>query len=113
MYKKLIWHDGEQIVKRYYIDNWYDFVEQNFTMRWWELDLIFRKNGLYIFIEVKVVDNIDDLFGYITKNKLKFIKKTIDYYIHIHDIEDYRVDVVFVKNYRIYEIYENIYDINK
>jgi Holliday junction resolvase-like predicted endonuclease len=63
-----------------------------------------------VFVEVKVVDNVDDLYQYITKNKLNYLQKTIDSFLQIFE-EDYeiiRLDVVFVKNQEIYKIYENI-----
>jgi len=58
---------------------------------------------------VKVIDHIDDLFGYITEKKLYFLRKAIAYYCHAHPTKNtIRIDVAFVKEGKIVEIYENI-----
>lgn len=109
--KKNKWYFSEEIVKNYYINNWFKFIEQNFTVKWWELDLIFSKVWSLKFIEVKNIDWINDLFDYITKKKLNFLIKTINIYLYKFDITniDYSLDVVFVKKNEIYEIYDNIW----
>ncbi|NOZ43904.1 MAG: hypothetical protein GXP45_01945 [bacterium] len=73
------------------------------------MDLILRYKQEIVFVEVKVVDYIEDLFGYISPNKLKNLKKTIEAYLLKHKLtEDFRLDVVFVKNQRIIEKFEGI-----
>jgi Holliday junction resolvase-like predicted endonuclease len=63
-----------------------------------------------IFVEVKVVDHIDDLYKYIKPSKLNYLQKTIDSFLQNFekDYQSIRLDVVFVKNKKIYKIYENI-----
>lgn len=110
MDKRPLWYRWENIVKDYYISRWYEFVESNYTIRWGEIDLIFLKDWICHFIEVKVVDNIDDIFGYITKNKLKSLEKTIHFYLFSKGLTlDYRLDIVFVRNDIVYQVYENVF----
>lgn len=111
-YKKHKWTVWEAIVLKDYQSRGYILIEQNATKRGWELDLILSKrdrldNEEIIFVEVKVVDGIDDLHGYITPRKLKNLEKTIAAYLRKYKLEqDFRLDVVFVKNREILDIFE-------
>lgn len=69
--------------------------------KWWEL----------VVIEVKTVNNIEELDNYITTKKIWFLQRTLDNYLQNTDenwIENIRMDVVFVKNGQILEIYEDV-----
>lgn len=110
MLNKKKWYIWEKIVSDYYKSNWYSIIQNNYTIRWWEIDLIFSKWSSIIFVEVKVIDNTNDLYNYITQNKLNYLQKTINSFLQIYE-QDYlniRLDVAFVKNWKIHEIYENI-----
>jgi Holliday junction resolvase-like predicted endonuclease len=60
-------------------------------------------------VEVKVVDHIDELHDYVTPKKLGHLRHTIEYYLlkHAND-KEYWLDVVFVKNGSIQDIYNNV-----
>lgn len=108
-YKKSAGNNGEDITAAYYQDKWYTLLEKNYTIVWWELDLIITKNNILTFVEVKVINHMDDLHNYVTQKKLGHIKHTIAYYLLNHPTQqEYTLDVVFVKNNSIFEIYENI-----
>lgn len=108
MNKRSLGSVWENIALDYYQKNWYNLLERNYTIRWWELDLIMENKENLVFVEVKVIENIDDLCWYITKNKLNFIKKTIKYFLLDNPTnKEYRVDFVFVKDGKIFEVYEN------
>ena len=69
--------------------------------KWWEL----------VVIEVKTVNDIDELDNYITSKKIWFLQRTLESYLQNIDeswIEYIRMDVVFVKNGQILEIYEDV-----
>jgi len=73
------------------------------------LDLILENDELLTFVEVKVMDYMDDFFDYITLKKLGTIKKTIERYLLKHPTDKpYVLDIVFVKHNSIVEIYENV-----
>ena len=62
-----------------------------------------------IFVEVKVVNYIENLHDYITPKKLQTLKHTIDTYLWKYPTQKkVRVDVVFVKDTKIFEIVKNI-----
>jgi len=108
-YNKNKGNQGEYLVLEDYLQRNYQLIEKNFQLWWGELDLILRYKQEIVFVEVKVVDYIEDLFGYISPNKLKNLKKTIEAYLLKHKLtEDFRLDVVFVKNQRIIEKFEGI-----
>lgn len=109
--KKQIGYESENIVKKRYIDNGYNLLEKNYTIRWWEIDLLMKKWWELVVIEVKTVNDIDELYNYITPKKIWFLQKTLENYLRSVSedrIESIRMDVVFVKNSQILEIYEDI-----
>ena len=103
----------EQVAKEFLEGKWWQHIRSNFTMRWWEIDLIFKKPWWeYVFVEVKWVDYIDDVWWYITHKKLKSLQKTIEYFLLKNWLKwqvDYQIDVIFVKNNQILEHLENIF----
>ena len=108
-YKKDKGEKGEKIVAQHYQDNWYTLIQTNYTIAWWEIDLILKRHDILTFVEVKVVDYIDDLYDYVTPKKLGHVKHTIAYYLLEHPTDkDHVLDVVFVKDNSIVEVYENV-----
>jgi len=101
--------EGEAIVAEYYQNNWYTLLKKKYTIKWWELDLIFQKDTILSFVEVKVVDHIEDLHDYVTQKKLWHLKHTIAYYLLNHPTDcEYVLDIVFVRNNSIVSIHENV-----
>ena len=108
---KQIWYKNEKFVKQYYINHWYKLIEWNYTIQWWEIDLLMKKWWELVIIEVKTVNNIDELDNYITEKKIWFLQRTLENYLQNIDesrIEDIRMDVVFVKDSQIFEIYKDV-----
>lgn len=102
-------YQSENLVKDYYLKQGYHFLHANRTIPWGEMDLIFESDSELVFIEVKTVDYIEDLDNYITKSKLKALSRTVDAYITKYPTnKELRIDVVFLQQGNIIEIYENI-----
>jgi Holliday junction resolvase-like predicted endonuclease len=60
-------------------------------------------------VEVKVVNYIENLHDYITPKKLQKLKHTIETYLWKYPTKKIvRIDVVFVKDNKIIEIFKNI-----
>lgn len=109
MDKKTVGYVGEALVMKHYTTNGYTPREQNYTIRGGEIDCIVENEKYIVFVEVKVVNHIDDLQSFITGKKLYYVQKTIEQYLHTHAIDkDPRLDVVFVKQGQIIEVFENI-----
>ncbi len=108
-YKKEKGDEWEELVAQYYQNHWHTLIERKYTIQWWELDLIFQKHNILTFVEVKVIDSMDDLQGYLTLKKLGHVKHTINFYLLTHPTgKEYVLDVVFVKDNSIFEVYENV-----
>ena len=68
-----------------------------------------ENDSTMIFVEVKVVNYVDNLHDYITPKKLHTLKHTIDTYLWKYPTQKVvRVDIVFVKDNRIITIVKNI-----
>ena len=107
--KKQDWYLAESLVCKYIIDQWFIIIERNYTIRWWELDIIVRNWDLLIFIEVKLVNYVLDLHDYITPIKLKHLNKTIEYYLREHKYDgDIQLDIIFVRHDQVIQHVKNI-----
>ena len=107
--KREIWQEWEDLVLEYYEEKWYEILDTNYTIRWWEIDIVAQKDWEIVFIEVKVVDQIDDIMWYITPKKLRNLEHTLQLYMYKKHLNfRIRMDVVFVKNNKILEVYENV-----
>lgn len=61
-------------------------------------------------VEVKTVNNMEELDGYITPSKLRAMERTLETYLQKYDFDydEVSFDVVFVKDGKILEQYENV-----
>lgn len=89
---------GETVAASYLKRNGYEILEQNFSCRLGELDLIAQKEKVICFVEVKTRRNIN--FGQpceaVTKKKQNHIHKTIQYYLMKKNSvnSDLRIDII-------------------
>ena len=107
--KREVGQEWEELVLGYYEDKWYEILDTNYTIPWGEIDIVAQKNGEIVFVEVKVVDYMDDLMWYIKPQKLKFLERTIQDYMYKKNLDfDVRLDVAFVKNNSNLDVFENV-----
>ena len=107
--KKKIWQEWEDMVLDYYESKNYEILDTNYTIPNGEIDIVAQKDGEIAFVEVKVVDAVDDLMWYIKINKLKSLERAIQHYIQKKNLDfSIRLDVAFVKDNRILEVFENV-----
>lgn len=106
MTTKQTWDNGEVIAIKYLQKNGYSIMDSNFKFgRFWEIDLIAKKDDLTVFIEVKYRNN--DKYWIpeesITANKLRKCKKTVEYYVVKNrlDFEKIRFDVITILKWEI------------
>lgn len=106
----------EIIAIKYLQKNWYIIKDTNFKFwRFWEIDIICKKNGMTSFIEVKYRNSTSYWIPEesITKSKLFKFKKTIEYYVVKNklDFEKIQFDVITIlKEISSYKVkhYKNI-----
>lgn len=105
---KNIWYNNENLVADYFQNQWWEILHKNWTIRWWELDLIIKQNNDLVFVEVKTIDHTDDIHWYITQGKIKVLQRSIDTYMQEYDSDynDMKLIFVFVKEKKIVEIFE-------
>ena len=109
MNKKEKWYNGELIAQKHYENQGFIIVETNYTIPWWEIDIIAKNSDNIVFVEVKVVDNSDDLLWYISNKKITTLERSIAHYCQRYNINlPIRMDLIYIKNKEILEIYENI-----
>ena len=103
------WQAGEDLVAKHYESLWYTILARNYTFSDWELDIVAIKGDCLTFVEVKVVDYIEDIDGYVTPKKIGFLQRAIEWYLTAHPTNhEISLDVAFVHWNTIIEVYENV-----
>lgn len=89
---------GEQLASQYLSSKQYHIIERNAHSRWGELDIVVKKDGKIIFIEVKTRTSFQKGRPYeaVSYGKLKRLFRTIQYYILTHNLEKrkFQLDVI-------------------
>jgi putative endonuclease len=70
MNKRTKGKEGEEIAKQHYLDQGYTLIQENFTIRGGEIDLLMKKGRMLVAIEVKNLDSINEFNNYIHPKKL-------------------------------------------
>ena len=82
--KQKIGEFGEKIAEEFLLRNNYEIVSKNIKISYQEIDIIAKKNKMFIFVEVKTrtsfkFGNAEDSVG---SKKIKNLKKAIGNYIY-------------------------------
>jgi len=94
---------GEAVAEKYLRDKGYKFLERNFSTRFGEIDLIFTKGNVLVFVEVKL--KIGEDFGtpeeMITKSKIFQIERIGQIFLKknkeiAEKYDSFRIDAVAV-----------------
>ena len=97
------------MVKQWYLDHNYELLAVNRTIHGSEIDLIVQESQSLVFVEVKVVDAIEDTLEYISKAKCRALIRGIETYLMRYPNErEVRVDLVFVQQGEILEVIEDV-----
>ena len=91
---------GESIAKQYLISKGYNYILQNYRVPGGEIDLIFEKDGILVFVEVKTRTN--NRFGTpedsLTYWKQEFLRKTAVTYIYKNNLNvPWQLDMIAVE----------------
>lgn len=107
--RKKKWYEWERLVAEYYRNHGYNVLGQNYTIKGGEIDIVAENQKEVVFIEVKVVDSLDDIVWCVNPKKISFLERSIEDYVAKQNIDkDIRLDVVFVKDKDIVQVYENV-----
>lgn len=93
---------GEKDAGKYLQKNkGFKLICRNFQTKWGELDLIMEEGKTLVFVEVKarVSPSLGSPLEYIDPNKIRHLKKAIDYYLNSRGWEDRlcRLDAVGIE----------------
>ncbi len=91
--------DGEEMAARYLESKGYCILARNWRCGRLEIDLIARKDRLYVFVEVKTRRNLE--YGRpeeaVSERKMRGIVRAADSYLRIHRVDNpVRFDIVSV-----------------
>lgn len=95
---------GEQLAENYLKSQGYQIIERNYRKKWGEIDLITKKNGRLVFIEVKTLTSFPNLKpeDHLTKQKIRRLTKTILGYLNYHKIEaEWQLDLIAIEINRL------------
>ncbi len=107
MYTQKIGKFGEDEAVKYLVQKDYKILDRNFNCNRGEIDIIALDKKEIVFIEIKSRKSLK--YGLpseaVTKNKLKHIYKTAEYYLYIRNLEkeNTRIDVIeiYIKNNQV------------
>lgn len=106
--KRSIGLHGEELAVKFLRRNGYRILERNFRTPLGEIDIIARKNGFTIFVEVKTrsTSSLGPPYLSVTGAKQRHIVKTALCYLKRHKLvfSDWRIDIVSVKLNYAYEV---------
>ena len=109
---------GEEIAEKFLKSKNYQIIDKNWGNKFGEIDLICRKNNIYVFVEVKT--KVGDYFGtpenMFDQRKLFKVKKMANAYLTKHGLinTQSRIDVVAItldrnRNTKNINHYEAVY----
>ncbi len=106
---------GEELAKRFLMKHGYSILEENYTKKYGEIDLIAQKYGITHFIEVKSIVSYEtrqnvprvtpnnvpretyDPLSNVHPGKLKRLSRVIQVYLVTHETQNWQFDVITVK----------------
>lgn len=91
---------GEDLATKYLLKNEYTIKSKNWRYHPFEIDLIVEKNGVFVFVEVKLRENNDllELWETVSKRQQKRIVAAAHEYLLMNDIDcESRFDIIGIK----------------
>lgn len=100
---------AELLVASHYQNLGRTLLHHGWTIPGGELDLVLQKGEELRFVEVKCVDAIHDIDQYVSRKKISTLERTIEQYLDREGGKgEYSLDVAFVQDEEIIELYENV-----
>ncbi len=97
---RIIGNRGENVAKKYLLNQGYNILDKNYTCNIGEIDIIAEKEGLIVFIEVKSRNSLNFGYPYEAVDRKKQIKliKVAQNYINYKRIRNtqFRFDIIEV-----------------
>lgn len=107
--RKHIGYHGEQVALDRYTQKGYTLQARNFTIRGGEIDLIFTHETVRIFVEVKVVNGLEEVDNILTYHKRRALYRSIQTYRYQHQVwNNWRLDLVLVQGNKVAHIFPHV-----
>ena len=89
---------GEELALQHCLDNGYELIEKNWTVGHKEIDIILKKEGIYIFVEVKTRTNLKMGMpeSAISYTKIKNVTEASQVFLIDKQYKDIRFDVISI-----------------
>jgi putative endonuclease len=96
--RRATWDQWELTAIRYLQEKWYEIIETNYTIQWWEIDIIAKEGDVWVFVEVRY--RYDESHAHpldtFTYPKRRAMKRTVMYYLMKHAIPEEHVRIDFI-----------------
>lgn len=107
--------EWELVAINYLIKNWYKIIDTNYTVVWWELDIVAEKDWITVFVEVKYRKSSKFWTGEesFTRNKKKNMLFVVKKYCYLKKINEENLQINFIsiekweKSYKL-KHYKNV-----
>ncbi len=90
---------GEQVAAEYLQNKGYELVDRNVRTPYGEIDLIHRRDGILVFVEVKT--RTSSRYGYpeesITPRKQQHMFDSAEHYAQENKLEHWRIDAISIE----------------
>ena len=89
---------GEELALQHCLDNGYELIEKNWTVGHKEIDIILKKEDIYIFVEVKTRTNLKMGMpeSAISYTKIKNVTEASQVFLIDKQYKDIRFDVISI-----------------
>jgi putative endonuclease len=88
---------GEQLAKRFLLNEGYEVISENVTYVFGEIDLVAKRSDTYYFVEVKAADVNSSMLVSLSERlyprKLERFKKSVQTYIAANNLYQYEINL--------------------
>ncbi len=107
--KKELWNKWEMIATKWLLDKWRTILKCNYTIRWWEIDIIAENDEFLLCVEVKTISDLDNFSWYVSDKKISHLIYTFESFMwRFYTNKQPRIDVIYVTNDKVRKVFENI-----
>ncbi|MEJ5338674.1 MAG: YraN family protein [Aquificaceae bacterium] len=96
----------EELAVKYLEGLGYRILYRNYHCRTGEIDIIALDDKVVVFVEVKggKTEGLGDPVERMDRKKMERLLRCVEYYLHRHPAEDYRLDLVIIRGNNIEHI---------
>lgn len=89
---------GEEVARKYLEWKGYEIIEMNYTIKWWEIDIIARDDDITVFIEVRY--KFDESYAHPLDTfwpmKRRILRRSVMYYVMKNWLDESKIRIDFI-----------------